>query len=204
MNVNIDVNAAARRIQALIKASGGTAKYSQVLEEVAQMCGFRNYRAAEAARKAADAAPLKFSRTVSDWCFDEHEHLPADNRPRFSERQLRKFDIDIEQTSSSQFAVRVSPAGVDRRKLDGTDMLDVLIEVNDGLPCVHLTNDPYDAMLCSVFATREGLFVRKDGGDWAGSSQAEGYLREVVEQNEDKHDRGFIVALDTAAKYADN
>jgi hypothetical protein len=62
--------------------------------------------------------------------------------------------------SDKQLYVNLKPS-------DSTEgaQLTLTVEVNRGLPCVHLGNDIHGEMLVSVFATKEGLYLRPNGQD---------------------------------------
>lgn len=200
MQVNINIKKAARLLSQFIASKGGdVTKHCETLELLAQMCGFDSYRAYQAAAEKAEAASkVVIEKTIVDWQIGQGlspEELP--------EHQRGKYTLKLEE-EGSQFRLMIHPQGLDPMKLDGQNVMDMLIEINDGLPCVHLTNDPYDEMLLTVFATRDGLYVRRDGGETVSPPYAEGAVAEALKRNDDAWSDVWIVALDTAKKYAND
>lgn len=228
MQVQVNVKTAAKRLTQFIKEVGGDVKHSDVLELIAEIGGYDSYRAmlavspqdampvdqaAEVKASTPESAGVRllenpervvFSATAVDWQLAGNterslDEVPAENRT--------PYDFIVEQEGSSQFRVLLKPAGVHLDNFEGQNVLDMLIEINEGRPCVHMTNDPADVMLVTVFATGEGLLVREDGGEWMrGDSHnaPAGLVALALETGRGSDLReAHLAVLDTAAKYAD-
>lgn len=91
-----------------------------------------------------------------DWQVGEGtklEELPEGHRSR--------FEVKV-QRYGQQFLLEIARAHVQPEDIEGTDQLCLWVEINEGRPCVHLSNEVYGDMLLSVFATRDGLVLRPD------------------------------------------
>ena len=205
MQVNLDIKNASKMLTQFIKNNGGTeAKLADSLELLAKMCGFESYRALKASADAQKTVKCQAStgwqpivdKVVHDWEFDEAGQFEGTELPEH--RQL-PYRLLVEE-AGSQLRVLLHQKTRDLDKLEGSPVLDMLVEINDGLPCVHFTNDPYVEMVASVFATGAGLYVRQDAGDWMGQNQAEGELAELIERN-GANEKGYAVVHDTATQY---
>jgi hypothetical protein len=220
MNVQVNTQAATSRIKNFIKAHGGDAKHSEVLELVAGICGFDSYRAMKAVSETAactspilgqvrgrqleDPQCVVYKTTAVDWQLAGNpeigfEDLPANHRT--------KYDVVFEQYGD-QFRILVKPEGVDVDTFDGRAVLDMMLEIDNGVPCVHMTNDPADAVLVSVFSTEQGLLVRPDDGEWMRADQYEvpAVLNQLANKvcNPAELDGAYVSLLDTAKKYKDD
>lgn len=229
MNVQVNVKSAAKRIKQFVKAHGGSAMHSEVLELVAGVCGFDSYRAMKAVspqseykgpilgqirsttsgiadtargRQLEDPSRVVFRSTAVDWKLADNpeisfEELPAAHR--------RKYDVVVEHCGD-QFRILMKPEGVDIDNFDGQPVLDMLLEINEGVPCAHLTNDPADAMLVSVFANEKGLIVRPDDGEWlrADNDGVPASLRAAAIEtcSEKALHKAYVAVSDTKEKYA--
>lgn len=80
------------------------------------------------------------------------------------EEHRTPYEVDI-QREGYQLYVDVSLAHEEPSELEGTDQLSLFIEVNDGRPCVHISNDRYGDQVLTVFATKDGLYLRPEGSD---------------------------------------
>lgn len=229
MNVQVNIKAATARMKSFLAKHGGTAKHSEVLELVAGMCGFDSYRAMKAgakpqvydgpilggirattwddkyeARTLEDEKHVVFRSTAVDWQLGQDPTIGLDEVP---EVRRQKYDVVMENYGC-QFRLLLKPAGVGLDNFDGKNVLDMLIEVNEGVPCVHLTNDPADATLVSIFATAKGLLVRPDDGVWMCASNygVPTVLKELAAEacGEDYVHNAYVALLDTAEKYRDD
>lgn len=226
MNVNINIKSATACLKSFVKNSGGQAQHSEVLELLAKMCGFDCYRAmkaqaeggaelitpvqgqirhttaaAAAGQLLEDPNHVVFRSTAVDWRLADDPNIGLDEVPH---DQRRKYDFIVEEYGS-QFRVMVKPNGADVDTYAGQPVLDMLIEVNEGVPCVHLTNDPSDAMLLTVFGTGEGILARPDDGEWGIASRdlpdtLSTLVSSVCGPNELHNSR--VCVLDTGMKYA--
>lgn len=222
MNIQLDIKNTAKSIESFLTAHGGEAQHGEVLELIAKIAGFTNYRALKAQEDTTTKPRINTTVSTSeirtlesdkyvvfraeavDWQLAYDSDIGLDEVPA---HHRTTFDVIMEQ-QGSQFRVLMKPKGVHLDNFDGNPVLDVLLEINHGVPCVHLTNDPADEMLVTVFATKLGLVVRPDGGEWlpAHHSRVPGdlevFTREVTSANE--LEDTYVVVLDTKAKYEDD
>lgn len=229
MNVQVNIKAATARVKSFLAAHGGDAKHSEVLELVAGMCGFDSYRAMKAISEAPaydgpiigqirkttwddkhekrtleDDKHVVFRSTAVDWELGQNPDIGFDEVP---EVRRQKYDVVLEDFGC-QFRFLVKPVGVGLDNFDGKAVLDMMVEINEGLPCIHITNDPADAMLVSVFATEMGLLIRPDDAEWlrADSFGVPGVLSELAKEacgEADMH-KSYVAVLDTAEKYRED
>ncbi len=94
-----------------------------------------------------------------DWRVLEGEDL-AD----LPEHHRTAYALDIKR-SGHQVYVDIAVPHQEPDELDGTDQMSLFIEVNNGRPCVHISNDRYGDQVLTVFATRDGLYLRPDSED---------------------------------------
>lgn len=229
MNVNIDIKNAASSILQFVKGHGGNSQRSEVLELLAKVCGFDCYRALKAAedskdsmqitpvqgqirqstfmpvkgRTLEDPARVVFRAPTMDWELAEQSE---EDRQDFPAERRTRYDFLVEEFGH-QFRVLLKPEGVGLDNFEGQPVLDMLIEINDGVPCVHMTNDPADAMLLTVFASGEGIVARPDDGHWGTATRdLPPVLTGLVTRNCDARERykSQVCVLDTHAKYADD
>jgi hypothetical protein len=107
-------------------------------------------------------AEILFKGQILDWeRVAEEENL--------AEKQLRAFEVEVKQ-GNSQISMDVYLPYKEMDELDGTDQMSLVIEINQGLPCVHITNSMWGDQVLSVFATKDGLYLRPDSSDLRLSS----------------------------------
>lgn len=223
MQVQVNVKAAAKRIKKFIEAAGGTTAHSDVLELVSEVCGFDSYRALQAAstkvakssavsvpaatpsqdgRPLESASSVVFATTAVDWQVAGNPGISFDMVPRESRGV---YDFIVEQ-DGSQFRVLMKPVGVNLDNFPGRAVLDMMVEINEGLPCVHMTNNPADEMLATVFATGHGLLIRQDGGEWmrGDSVDAPEAFSSLLDDLGSNDHEVHLAVLDTAEKYRDD
>lgn len=91
--------------------------------------------------------------TAFDWRVQEGHKLddiPAHHRNAYNLRVAQdgyQVYVDIEPKAKEDDA-----------------QLSLFIEINEGLPCVHMTHKIFGDMVLSVFATKEGLYCRSGDG----------------------------------------
>lgn len=220
MQVQLNPKSVVRSVEQFVALCGGNTQHAQTLEFVAGLCGFSSYRAlkaaddvrpADAGRNAATAtttaatalraienpAHVVFRSTAVDW---ELADNPQANLDDVSSTRRTEYAVVVE-AFGSQFRVLMKPQGVDIDTFDGKPVMDLLIEVNDGLPCVHMTNDPAGEMLMSVFFAGEGLVVRSDESRFERSNATSGVLRDIASRNGELANT-LVAAHDTGAVYA--
>jgi hypothetical protein len=224
MNVQVNIKAATTRVKSFLSSHGGSAKHSEVLELVAGMCGFDSYRAMKAVSAKEEYSGVRLSvapgpdglrpledenrvvhrSTAVDWQLAGNPNISLDIVPQ---ELRRKYDVVVEEYEQ-QFRVLLKPVGVGLDNFDGTPVLDMLVEISEGVPCVHITNDPADGMLVSVFATEQGLLVRPGDGEWmsAASERVPAVLLELAKEacGEKYVKDSYVAVLDTAEKYRDD
>jgi hypothetical protein len=75
----------------------------------------------------------------------------------------QRYEMTLKQAKSgSQFYLDVAPQHQEPEEIDGRPQLGIIVEVNQGVPCVHLTNSLYGDQVLSVFATEDGLYLRPE------------------------------------------
>lgn len=92
-----------------------------------------------------------------DWGLESFTETPAQAPPHLR----TPYQVRVER-SGEQIWVIVAPAGLDMERLNvaRAPMAAVCLEINEGLPCLHVTNDPVGDMIASIFLFEEGaIFV---------------------------------------------
>jgi hypothetical protein len=204
MYVNVNPASMARAIQGFVKAAGGEASYSSALELVARMSGFDVYRAQKAyAETNAKKDDIVFETVLHAW--DENNEQ---GKPSQVERRKDVYRLQVEKFGD-QLRLSIVPDDVkDLMDSDGRNVLDVLLEINQGLPCLHMTNDPAREMLLTVFGHAGGLLVREDEGELEEPRDANEKLTAHM-VDEDWHtpgsrDDAYVINRDTKELRADD
>lgn len=73
--------------------------------------------------------------------------------------QQEVFELVLKQTDSG-LSIDMAQAHLCPEDLDGKPQLSVIVEINQGVPCVHLTSELYGDSHVSVFGTAKGTIVR--------------------------------------------
>lgn len=94
-----------------------------------------------------------------DWRVMEGEDLAE-----LPESHRTRYELDIKR-SGHQVYVDIAVPHASPDELEGTDQMSLFIEVNNGRPCVHISNDRYGDQVLTVLATRDGLYLRPDSTD---------------------------------------
>jgi hypothetical protein len=208
MYVNVNPANMARSIQAFVNANGGGASYSSALELVARMCGFDAYRAQKAYAEAnAKKDSVVFETTFYAWDRADATELGMSD----TQTDLRNVPYRlIVERDGDQFRLCIVPDAVkDPIHSVGQNVLDIMLEINEGLPCLHLTNDPAGEMLLTVFGHAGGLLVREDEGALENPGSANAKLEEhlqVEEWTPEKlpwQSKAYVINHDTRAIWAD-
>lgn len=117
---------------------------------------------------SVDQPQLLYKGPALDWRLSDGfsmEELPAHHRTAFEARVER---------SGHQLFVDISVPHSSPEQVVGTDQLTLFIEINEGRPCVHITNDRYGDQVMSVYATKDGLLIRPASTDqWVRTGVAE-------------------------------
>lgn len=120
--------------------------------------------AAEANLEPGDCEPATLLKGLArDWRVSEGE-LSED------EPEAEPFEVTVARSApGDQFYVDFVRPHHTGDQLEGTPQLSLFIEVNNGLPCVHMTNDSFGDQVLTVFFTKDGLYLRPDNN--------KGYIR---------------------------
>lgn len=94
---------------------------------------------------------------VVDWAITGDPEEDADLQPH----QFEEFEVRI-QRDFQQFYFDVAPPHADTAELEGKPQMTLFVEINDGLPCVHMSNALYGDQVLTVFFTTDGLYLRPD------------------------------------------
>jgi len=97
-----------------------------------------------------------FEGTIQDWEKFDGELEPGEIR--------QDYNVSIKR-SGVRFYIDITPAGCPATELAGKAQLGVFLEVNQGLPCVHVTNDIWGDQLLTVFGLSSGLYLRPNSDD---------------------------------------
>lgn len=216
MNVQVNAKSAAKSVLEFVRKAGGIAKNTEALELVAHICGFDSYRAMHAVSQRDPVAAkvveqprgsrlietpgrVAFRSPMIDWEWNENPDAGPDS---ISERRRTQFEFVLEDFSP-QFRISMRPVGTDMDSYHGKPILDLQLEINDGVPCVHLSNDPAGEMLMTVFGAGAGILIRRDEGSEARLSEAPKPLFEMAQRNGGEYlsdGRMSVVVNDTYAQ----
>lgn len=170
----------ARRIEAFVRECGGTIVYSKALEFASQRAGFKNFRVAKTVleQQAKAERPVLLATQVRDWTVAEGESTTDAEREAL-------YDFRFERVSKDQYGLLLVQAGAPESGV-GRPLLDCFIEVNHGVPTIHMSNDPCGDTLLSVFATKDGVIVRGGCCHPASSVDDESTLGQLAKQTCDR------------------
>lgn len=124
-------------------------------------------------------------RRIQDWRLDEGsllEDLPAGD--------CQAYRLEVSDRGC-QMRIGIAPRHRKPTELNGKDQMDLFVEINDGIPCVHVTNCLYGDVVISIFATKEGLILRRNTDSLKFSSAADHPRAKKV-----KAERDLFVAAD--------
>lgn len=107
----------------------------------------------KSAQRETDGWDQVFSGSISDWEKEEGVLEDGDARP--------DYDLSIKR-NGSQFIVDVTPKGSTQETLAGKPQLSLFVEVNRGVPCVHVSNDLWGDQLLTIFGLSSGLYLQPD------------------------------------------
>ena len=161
MQLDINPTKFARALRELVNAQDREpVNHSQCLEFLAQISNHADYRTMLAGQNKPQANACKWdTRKVIDW---EMADSPA-TIPEVDPRR-REYDLTVEQQENSVW-LKVLPHGVSEEQFSGDKpALSLLVEINEGVPSIFLSNGMGDNLL-GVFVTHEGLLVRKEERD---------------------------------------
>ena len=139
--------------------SGSDLRAEDMLAEFDKLVGELAAVLVEQARAPAESPDegLFYQGPMFDWQVLESG---LDSVP---EALRQRYEMTLKQAKSgSQFYLDIAPQHKEIEELDGRPQLGVIVEVNQGVPCVHLTNSIYGDQVLSVFATEDGLYLRPE------------------------------------------
>lgn len=130
-------------------------------------CIERQVRATEALLRQTGAGShhepeVLANDTVYDWRFQDDGDQDSQS-PDPEDRQPYMLRITRD---GDQFYVDIAVPHTKPDETEGTAGLSLFIEINDGKPCVHLTNDMYGDQLLSVYGVEEGVVVRTNNAEF--------------------------------------
>lgn len=94
-----------------------------------------------------------------DWRLDDGFSLAE-----LPEHHRTAYEVHV-QRGGAQVTVDVTVPHAGPDDVEGTHQLGLTVEINQGRPCVHVTNAVYGDMLLSIFATKDGLLMRPEEGN---------------------------------------
>ncbi len=131
-------------------------------------------RSTSPAERKPGAQQVLFEGPIRDWRLEEG----MDPSELDAEAQ-RSWHASVKR-SGSQFYVDIAPPHAVPDDVEQADQMSLFVEVNDGVPCVHISNDCYGDQVLTVYATRDGLYLRPDDARFrvsTGVPQGEALMR---------------------------
>lgn len=113
-----------------------------------------------------------FNGVIRDWRIAEGETIPDEHR--------KEYAIKIERFSDSQFSLCIAPSGSD---LDGTPAMDVMIEIHEGVPALHISPSQGLDVAVNVHALPEGIVVDSATNNQIGSVSSKRIWPHLPEQS---------------------
>jgi hypothetical protein len=181
MQVQVNPQVAARNVAEFIKSHGGNAQYMEVLELMARICGFTSYHALkianESQKQAGPAAP-PLSNT------DRGQHRQGQAPKVVHQQSMVEWNENSERVPGPEYDLDVGcyPSCLHLTVKEtgatgsaGAARLDVIVEIQNGVPCAHLTNDA-GGILLSAFANPAGMYFKPEDGIMLEASKAKGSL----------------------------
>lgn len=120
--------------------------------------------------------------TVMDWRVSEGEpleKLPLHHRDA--------YNLRITKSRHQAFLDLTNLRGENEAQMT------VFVEINEGLPCLHIASSLYDDPLLSIFSTKEGLYVRANE---SAPNLAKNLQGQMAQLNADLVDYGHNTAND--------
>jgi hypothetical protein len=181
MQVQVNPQVAARNIAEFIKSHGGNAQHMEVLELMARVCGFTSYHALKAANESQKQPGFHASPATSAIQSDttlEKSTKVVHQQPMFewNEKSERvpgpEYDLDVACFPSCLY-LTVKETGANGSA--APTRLDIIVEIEHGVPCARLTNDA-GAILLSAFANPAGMYFKPEDGIMLEADKAKGSL----------------------------
>lgn len=90
-----------------------------------------------------------FKADIRDWRMDagEAESVPLDQR--------KEYTLTLTRGNDSQFCVEIKP----KNEEAGAPAMEAFIEINNGLPCIHLSHELFGDNCLHAFGVEEGIAV---------------------------------------------
>jgi len=162
MYTNQELSAMARNLKTLLADKGLALSHSQTLELLARAQGDRNLHVTQAREReqtpvaGIDANPsgsqAVFATELADWRIASGDDLPDAHRT--------PYRVSVKHQGPQVFIDVIS---AHKRDIDDSHPeLSIGIEINDGLPCLHIGNDVHGDTLLTLYGTRSGLFAAYD------------------------------------------
>jgi hypothetical protein len=153
------------------------AHFDATVESLIESLEFKA-KASEASKVSEDNTV--FETKVYDWRVSDGSTLPE-----LPPHHRNQFDLRVTR-SANQLFVDMAPAGVpvDQLVESNVPQMTLFIEVNEGRPCVHLSNSIYGDQVLTVFFTTEGLYLRpQHTGNFIRTGTPSGpVMRELAEE----------------------
>ena len=147
-----------------LEGLGLSVQHTRAMDLVSKLFGSKNLHVEQKRRKTSKSAVsptgLLFEGRITDW--SEHEQALEEGGTSVAESQAWLARVERDGV---QFYVDITPPHQTPDELEGKPQLSLFIEVNEGLPCVHLSNDRYGDQVLTVFATEDGLYLRPDSAE---------------------------------------
>jgi len=77
------------------------------------------------------------------------------------EDQRQRYEMTLKQ-GRSQFFIDIAPKHKEPEEIEGMAQLSLIVEISNGVPCVHLTNALYWDQVLTVFVTEDGMYLRPE------------------------------------------
>lgn len=122
-------------------------------------------KAAQSKTVTSDGATVHLECEMIDWEVYSHQSCDSDISG-FEEYRRQRYVAKLMTYSgwgggnSPTLAVEVMPLGCTAENSNQMDSLSLVIEINDGVPCVHVSNDLIGDQRLAIFSTRDGVLVR--------------------------------------------
>jgi hypothetical protein len=93
---------------------------------------------------------------MRDYRFDEGIALAE-----IPESHRTQFEVKV-QRRGAHVLLDITQPHLTPEEVAGTDQMSLWVEINEGRPCAHVSNDVYGDSVLSLFATKDGVVVRPD------------------------------------------
>lgn len=90
-------------------------------------------------------------------------------------------------TAAPSLTIDITPKGESVTDSIPSDRLSITVEINEGVPCAHITNDALSNVMLSVFGSRDGLLVREGDGTFVHVNRQEPTAEQPVFARLKKH-----------------